>query len=175
MPVYALGELVPEIDPDAYVHPDAVVIGSVSIAAEASIWPTAVLRGDFGRIVVGPRSSVQDGTVIHAGTDYATVIGRSCVVGHNAYLEGCVIEDEALVGSMASVLPHARIGAGAVVAAGAVVTAGTHVPSRAMALGVPVRIVADGAAGHDYAAGVQRYVDNARRFATELRVVTGGG
>jgi carbonic anhydrase/acetyltransferase-like protein (isoleucine patch superfamily) len=171
VPVYALGDQVPDIDPGAYVHPDAVVIGSVTVGPEASIWPTAVLRGDFGRIVVGPRSSVQDGTVIHAGGAYPTIIGTGCVVGHNAYLEGCTIEDGALIGSMASVLPHARIGAFAIVAAGAVVTAGLDVPARAMARGVPAEVVPDGAAGHDYAAGVQRYVDNARRHAGELREI----
>ncbi|MCW3013050.1 MAG: transferase hexapeptide repeat containing protein [Solirubrobacterales bacterium] len=171
MPVYALGDQVPEVDPGAYVHPDAVIIGSVTVAADASIWPTAVLRGDFGRIVVGPRSSVQDGTVVHAGAEYPTLIGTGCVVGHNAYLEGCTLEDRCLVGSMAGVLPQARIGAGAVVAAGAVVTAGVHVPAGAMALGVPARVVPDGAASHDYSAGVQRYVDNARRHARELRRV----
>jgi carbonic anhydrase/acetyltransferase-like protein (isoleucine patch superfamily) len=175
VPVYALGDQVPEVDPSAYVHPDAVLIGSVTIAAQANIWPTAVLRGDFGAIVVGARSSVQDGTVVHAGTDYPTVIGCGCVVGHNAYLEGCVVEDDALIGSMASILPHARIGRGAVVAAGAVVTARTQVPPQAMALGVPARIVQSGAAGHDYATGVQRYVDNAMRYSRELREVTAGG
>lgn len=171
MPVYALGDQVPDIDPAAYVHPDAVVIGSVTVAAEASVWPAAVLRGDFGRIVVGPRSSVQDGTVIHAGSAYPTLIGTGCVVGHNAYLEGCTIEDGALIGSMASVLPRARVGRLAIVAAGAVVTAGLDVPARAMARGVPAQVVPGGAAGHDYAAGVQRYVDNARRFAAQLREI----
>lgn len=171
MPVYALGDDVPEIDADAYVHPDAVVVGRVSVAAEANIWPCAVLRGDFGDIVVGPRSSVQDGTVVHAGADYATRIGSGSVVGHNVYLEGCTLEDDVLVGSMASVLPHAVLGRGAVVAAGAVVTRGTQVPAKALARGVPARIVENGAAEHDYAAGVQRYVDNARRWARELRRV----
>jgi carbonic anhydrase/acetyltransferase-like protein (isoleucine patch superfamily) len=169
MPVYALGDDVPEIDDDAYVHPDAVVVGRVSIAAEASIWPCAVLRGDFGDIVVGPRSSVQDGTVVHAGADYATFIGEGCVVGHNVYLEGCIIEDGALIGSMASVLPYAVVGSGAVVAAGAVVPRGTNVPAKSLALGIPAKIVQNGAAEHDYAAGVQRYVDNAQRWARELR------
>lgn len=169
MPVYALGDDVPEIDPEAYVHPDAVVVGRVRIGAEASIWPCAVLRGDFGEIVVGPRTSVQDGTVVHAGAEYPTVMGTGCVVGHNAYLEGCRLQDGCLIGSMASVLPHAVVGAGAVIAAGAVVTRGVEVPAHALAAGVPARIREDGAAGHDYAAGVQRYVDNARRWARELR------
>jgi carbonic anhydrase/acetyltransferase-like protein (isoleucine patch superfamily) len=141
VPVYALGDQVPEVDPGAYVHPDAVVIGSVTIAAEASIWPTAVLRGDIGAITVGPRSSVQDGTVVHAGPEYPTVIGAGCVVGHNAYLEGCVLEDGCLVGSMASVLPRAVVGKRAVVAAGAVVTA--DVRPFTVVGGIPAREIAE--------------------------------
>ncbi|MEA2169595.1 MAG: hypothetical protein QOF76_2895 [Solirubrobacteraceae bacterium] len=171
--IYALGDDVPQIDPDAYVHPEAVIVGRVSVGPEASVWPCAVLRGDFGAITVGARSSVQDGTVVHAGMDYPTTIGAGCVVGHNAYLEGCTLEDGCLVGSMASVLPYATLGRNCVVAAGAVVPRSTDVPPRALALGVPARIVEDGAADHDYAAGVQRYVDNARRWRRELRRIDG--
>src|SRR5881227_2301961 len=99
VPVYALGERVPVIDPSAFVHPDAVVIGMVHIGSEATVWPGAVLRGDFGQIYVGARTSVQDGTVVHATPDLPTRIGAGCVVGHIAHLEGCTIEDGALVGS----------------------------------------------------------------------------
>lgn len=173
MPVYALGDQVPQIDPGAWVHPDAVLMGSVTVAAEASVWPCAVLRGDFGSIEVGPRSSVQDGTVIHAGMDYPTVIGRDCVIGHTVYLEGCVIEDEVLVGSMASVLPRATLGRGCVVAAGAVVTERAEVPARALAVGVPAEIRPDAVEEGRYRAGVQRYVDLAARYRRELRPVGG--
>jgi carbonic anhydrase/acetyltransferase-like protein (isoleucine patch superfamily) len=169
MPVYALGADEPQIDSSAYVHPDAVVVGKVRIGAEASIWPCAVLRGDFGQITVGPRSSVQDGSVIHAGLDYPTVIGTGCVVGHLVYLEGCTLEDGCLIGSQASVLPYARLGRECVVAAGAVLPRGTEVPARALAIGVPAKIVPDGAVDHDYAAGVQRYVENAQRWGRDLR------
>ena len=169
MPVYALGDLVPSIDPEAFVHPDAVVVGRVHIAAEANIWPTAVLRGDYGAIQVGARTSVQDGTIVHAGAEFDTVIAENCVVGHNAYLEGCVLEPGCLVGSMASILPQAKVGRGAVVAAGAVVTRGMVIPPQAMAKGVPAKVVEGGASHHDYTAGVQRYVDNANRWKRELR------
>lgn len=171
MPVYALGDQVPQIDPEAWIHPEAVVMGSVSVAAEASVWPCAVLRGDFGRIEVGPRSSVQDGTVIHAGMDYPTLIGRECVIGHNVYLEGCVVEDEALVGSMASVLPRAVLGTGCVVAAGAVVTERTQVPAGALAYGVPAEIREGAVEEGRYRTGVQRYVDLAARYRSELRKI----
>ena len=112
MAIYRLGDLVPVIDPEAYVHPDAVVIGDVTLGAEASVWPGAVLRGDYGTITVGARTSVQDGTVIHAGPGFPTLVGAGCVIGHLAHLEGCVLEDECLVGSGSVVLHHAVIGVG---------------------------------------------------------------
>jgi carbonic anhydrase/acetyltransferase-like protein (isoleucine patch superfamily) len=167
MPVYALGDQIPEIDPDAWLHPQAVVIGSVSVAAEASIWPCAVLRGDFGPITIGARSSIQDGTVVHADT----VVGRECVVGHNAYIEGCALHDEVLVGSEASVLPRAVVGRGAVIAAGAVVTRGAEVPAHALARGVPATFTEGAIEPGRWSAGVQRYVDLARRYRTELRQI----
>ena len=99
MPIYALDYAAPSIDPQAYVHPDAVVIGSVELAAGASVWPGAVLRGDHGLIRVGERTSVQDGTVVHTTEQWPTIIGADCVVGHRAHLEGCVVEDGCLIGS----------------------------------------------------------------------------
>src|SRR5674476_1405761 len=99
MPIYALDLLVPQIHPDAYIHPGAVVIGDVRIGAQSSIWPGAVLRGDFGQIVIGARTSIQDGTILHTTQEWPTVIGDDCVVGHNAHLEGCTVEHRCLVGS----------------------------------------------------------------------------
>lgn len=99
MPIYALGDRVPTIDPTAFVHPDAVVIGDVHLGPESTVWPTAVLRGDHGTIRVGARTSIQDGTVIHCTADLPTVVGDECVVGHNAHLEGCTVEDHCLIGS----------------------------------------------------------------------------
>jgi carbonic anhydrase/acetyltransferase-like protein (isoleucine patch superfamily) len=140
VPVYALDDLVPVIDPDAYVHPDAVVIGAVELAAGASVWPTAVLRGDHGLIRIGERTSVQDGTIIHTTQDWPTLIGADCVVGHRAHLEGCVVEDGCLIGSGSLVLNRARVEAGAVVAAAALVREDMVVPAGALALGVPATI-----------------------------------
>ena len=107
MAVYALGDRVPTISPEAYVHPDATVIGDVTIGAGSTVWPGAVLRGDYGTIVVGERTSVQDGTVVHATADKATRIGDDCVIGHIAHLEGCTIEDRCLIGS-GSIVLHRR-------------------------------------------------------------------
>ncbi|MFY9783833.1 MAG: gamma carbonic anhydrase family protein [Acidimicrobiales bacterium] len=169
MPIYALGDRVPQIHADAYVHPDAVVIGDVHIGAESSIWPNAVLRGDYGTILIGERTSIQDGTVVHAVDEYPTVIGDDCVIGHLAHLEGCVIHDRALVGSGSIVLHEAVVHSGATVGAGAVVLNRMQVPENAMALGVPATIK-QGAASDDVAlASATLYVANARRYRAELR------
>jgi len=172
MTLYELDGLTPRIHPDAYVHPDAVVIGDVEVGADASIWPGAVLRGDYGTITVGERSSVQDGTVVHAGPGFPTVIGRGCVVGHVAHLEGCTLEDESLVGSGSVVLHHAVVGTGATVGANAVVPNRMHVPPGALALGVPARIRPGGSSLEIIRLSADEYVGNARRFRQELR---GGG
>jgi carbonic anhydrase/acetyltransferase-like protein (isoleucine patch superfamily) len=171
MPIYALGAHEPVVDSTAWVHPEAVLIGSVSIGPEASVWPCAVLRGDFGTIAIGARTSIQDGTVVHCGADCPTTVGADCVVGHNAYLEGCSIDDGVLIGSMSTVLPHARVASGAVIAAGAVVTRGANVPARALARGVPASIEADAVEEDRWAFGSKVYVENARRYARELRLL----
>src|SRR5487761_2212636 len=143
MPVYALGDRVPTIDETAFVHPDAVVIGDVRIGAGSSIWPGAVLRGDYGTVIVGERTSIQDGAVIHAVAAYPTVIGDDCVVGHLAHLEGCVVHDRSLIGSGSVVLHEAVIESGATVAAGAVVRNRTHVPANSLVVGVPGQVRPD--------------------------------
>jgi carbonic anhydrase/acetyltransferase-like protein (isoleucine patch superfamily) len=169
VPIYALGDAAPEIDPTAYVHPDAVVIGLVTIGAEATVWPTTVLRGDDGYIRIGPRTSVQDGTIVHATDELDTVIGAECVVGHNAHLEGCVVEDRCLIGSGSVVLHRAVVRSGALVGANAVVPNGMEVPSYSMALGVPAVIRRDAVkeGAHDEAARL--YVERGRRYRAELR------
>lgn len=169
MPIYALGDLEPHIDPSAFVHPDAVVIGRVRIGRDASIWPTAVLRGDFGLIVVGDRTSVQDGTVIHASAEHSTLIGSDCVVGHNAHLEGCVVEQRCLIASMSTVLERVTVGTGSLIGAGAVVAPGTTVPPGSLALGVPARISPVRDFEAQLSRGVRVYVENARRYTDQLR------
>lgn len=137
MPIYALDYAAPSIDSQAYVHPDAVVIGSVELGAGASVWPGAVLRGDHGLIRVGEHTSIQDGTVVHTTERWPTIIGADCVVGHRAHLEGCVVEDGCLIGSGAMVLNRARVCGGAVVAAAALVREDMTVPAGALAVGHP--------------------------------------
>lgn len=173
MPVYAIDDRTPSIHPDAFVHPDAVVIGEVVVGEEASVWPGAVLRGDYGRIEVGARTSVQDGTVVHATAVLSTVIGHDCVVGHVAHLEGCTIEPYSLVGSGSVVLHRAVVRSHALVGANAVVPNDMEVPSFAMALGVPAVVRKDAVAEHFVADAVRIYVENARRYRTGLRRVDG--
>lgn len=168
MPIYRLGDRVPSVHRTAYVHPAAVIIGDVSVGPEASIWPCAVLRGDFGRIEIGVRTSVQDGTVVHATKELPTVVGSDCVVGHLAHLEGCTVEDGCLIGSNSVVLHAVVVRCRSFVAASAVLTGGQEVPSGARAQGVPARIV-EGAADLDFITrGVRMYREMVSRYADEL-------
>lgn len=169
MAVYALGNQVPEIHPTAYVSPEAVIIGTVSIGAESSVWPGAVLRGDDGEITIGERTSIQDGAIVHTTPFWPTTVGNECVVGHLAHLEGCTVEDGALVGSGSIVLHRAVIGSESIVGAGAVVSGGTVVPSRAMALGVPAKIRLDAVDPETIRVGMLSYVQRAERYDRELR------
>lgn len=169
MPIYALGDRQPDIHPAAYVHPDAVVIGDVRIGARASLWPCAVLRGDYGRITVGEATSVQDGAVLHATAELETVIGRWAVIGHLAHLEGATVADRALIGVGSAILHRAAVGEGATVGAGAVVTNGMSVPAGALAVGVPAQVKPGRSDAALIEAMAQVYVDNAARFAAGLR------
>lgn len=169
MALYAFGELVPTIHSTAYVHPDAVIIGDVTIGPESTVWPSAVLRGDSNRIVVGARTSIQDCSAIHCTPEHPTLIGDDCVIGHSVHIEGCVVDNGALIGSGSVVLPRAHIGAGALVAAGAVVPNDVVVPSRALARGVPAKIVPDAAPRDVIADSVTQYRRNARIYPEKLR------
>lgn len=136
----ALGDRQPRVAEDAYVAPTAVLIGDVVVEPGASIWFGAVLRADFNRIIVGRGSCVQDNAVIHTAGEGPTEIGPNVTVGHMAVLEGCVIEEGALIGMGAIVLPGARVGRRAIVAAGAVVKEGDGIPPEVLAAGVPAQV-----------------------------------
>lgn len=169
MTLYAIGDREPTIDPTAFVHPDAVIIGDVTIGPESTVWPAAVLRGDHGAIRVGARTSVQDGSVIHCTAELDTVIGDDVTIGHRAHLEGCTIEDQALVGSGSVVLHRALVRRGALVGAQALVTNDTEVPERALALGVPAKIRPDALPEGANLASAAVYVHNAHWYNAELR------
>jgi carbonic anhydrase/acetyltransferase-like protein (isoleucine patch superfamily) len=169
VPIYALDDDEPDIDELAYVAPDAVVIGRVRIGPEASVWPGAVLRGDHGTITVGARTSVQDGTIVHCTARNATVIGADCVVGHNAHLEGCVVEDGCLIGSGSVVLNRVVVGAGSIVAAAALVPEGFVVPPGSLVAGVPATIKRSGVDTTWTQRAVRNYIETARHHRKSLR------
>ncbi len=171
MPVYALGNQVPDIDPSAFIHPDAVIIGSVTIGAEASVWPGAVLRGDEGEIVIGARTSVQDGSVLHTTRLLPTIVGDECVIGHIVHLEGCILEDRCLAGNGSVVLHGARICSGALVGSNAVVPNNRVVPAGAMALGVPAKLRLDAVNPMMIQFPMEAYVARAQQYREELRVL----
>src|ERR1700727_2093927 len=168
MPIYEIEGVVPRIDADAFVHPEAVVIGDVTIGAESSVWPGAVLRGDYGTITVGARTSIQDGTVVHAGPGFPTIVGDGCVVGHLTHLEGCTLEDESLAGSGSVILHWAVIGTGG---ANAVVPNHVVVPPGALALGVPAKILEGRSDVAMITFSSLEYVNNAKRYKASLRQV----
>ncbi|MEU1285152.1 gamma carbonic anhydrase family protein [Kitasatospora sp. NPDC005856] len=138
--IAAVGGRVPAVDPGAFVAPNAVVVGDVTVAAGAGIWYGAVLRGDAESISVGAGSNIQDNCTLHADPGFPLVVGERISVGHNAVLHGCTVEDDVLVGMNATVLNGARIGTGSLVAAGAVVPQGMVVPPGSLVAGVPAKV-----------------------------------
>ena len=131
----------PSIDPTAFVHPDALVLGDVTLGARTSIWPTAVLRGDTDRIVVGDESNVQDGTIVHVDHGVPTTIGRRVAIGHRAIVHGASIDDDCLIAMGAILLNGVQVGSGSIVGAGAVCREGMRIPPNSLVLGVPGRVV----------------------------------
>ena len=169
MAIYALGDLTPRIHPDAFVHPDATVIGDVVLGAFSSVWPSAVLRGDDVPITIGERTSIQDGVVVHTWEENPTTIGSNVVVGHLAHIEGADIEDNVLLGSTSVLLRRVRVGRWALVGAGALVPPGKVVPSGALAVGIPC-VIKEGAADRaTIIESIDAYVDRVHRYRAGLR------
>lgn len=171
MAIYSLGDLQPQIHPDAYVHPDATIIGNVMVGPRSTIWPQAVLRGDYGAIIIGEDTSIQDGSVLHATASLSTSVGSRCVVGHLAHLEGCEISDDVLIGSGSVVLHRVKIDSFSLVGANAVVTNDLHIPSYSMALGVPAKIYKNKVEKDQFIESVQIYIDNGRNYKANLRQI----
>jgi carbonic anhydrase/acetyltransferase-like protein (isoleucine patch superfamily) len=169
MAVYALGDLEPTIHHDAFVHPDAVIIGSVTIGAQSSVWPGAVLRGDGGLIRIGERTSVQDNAVLHTTPEWPTIVGDGCVLGHLIHLEGCTIHDDVLVGNASMVLHRSVVRSGAIVAANSVVLNDVDVPSGALAAGSPAVIKLDRVDPEFIRTSARHYVERIEQYRTSLR------
>lgn len=169
MAIYALGDLEPTIHPTAYIAPGATVIGNVTIGAQSSVWPGAVLRGDDGEIRIGDKTSVQDGAIIHTTPVHFTIVGNEVTIGHMAHLEGCRVLDGALIGTASVVLHDAEVGEWALVGANAVVVGGMVVPAGALAVGIPAKIREGAADRATMQMGMESYVQRAERFRNDLR------
>ena len=173
MPLFAFEDREPSVSAEAWIAPTATLVGDVRVEAEASIWYGAVLRGDFGAIVVRRGANVQDGSVLHGGSDPVTEVGEGATIGHLCVVHGAVIHAEALVGNGATVLDGAIVGRRALVAAGCTVPPGMTIPDGMLAVGVPARIAGQvtGTALRWVETNPQGYRDLARRHAAGIRLV----
>ena len=173
MPVYALGPHTPEIDPESWIAPNAVVIGQVKLAKNASIWWNCTVRGDTDRLIIGENSNIQDGSVLHTNRGIELRIGNGVTVGHGVMLHGCTIGDGSLIGIGAVVLNHAVIGKNSLVAAHTLVPEGKIFPDRALILGSPgkmVRELTDEEIARNRASA-ERYVINWQHYRQTLRLI----
>ena len=143
MPLFAFEGRAPQVSPEAWIAPTATLVGDVTVEAEASVWYGAVLRADFGPIIVRRGANIQDGSVLHGGEDPVTEVGEGATIGHLCVVHGCVIGAEALVGNGATVLDAAVVGSRSLIAAGATVPPGMVVPGGMIAVGVPARVAGE--------------------------------
>jgi carbonic anhydrase/acetyltransferase-like protein (isoleucine patch superfamily) len=156
----------PTIHPSAWVVPGATVVGDVVLGEESSVWYGAVLRGDISRIIVGPRSNIQDNAVVHLDTGYPTTIGELVTVGHSAIVHACKIDNEVLVGMGAIILDDVEVGARSIIGANALVTLGMKIPPGSLVLGSPAKIRRQLSLDeqNDIARWAWSYVETAKHF-----------
>lgn len=154
------------VDASAFIAPNAVLVGEVTVGAESSLWYGVVARADMEPIVIGRESNVQDGSIIHVDVAMPVTIGDNVSIGHRAVVHGCAIESGCLIGMGAIILSGSRIGAGALVAAGALVREGVEVPPGVLFAGVPGKILRDLTAEEisRVAANSRSYVEYTRRY-----------
>jgi carbonic anhydrase/acetyltransferase-like protein (isoleucine patch superfamily) len=156
----------PTIHSSAWVVPGATVIGDVILEEESSVWYGAVLRGDINRIVIGPRSNIQDNAVVHVDTDYPTIMGELVTIGHTAIVHACKIDNEVLIGMGAIILDDVEVGARSIIGANALVTIGTKIPPGSLVLGSPAKIRRQLTVGEqkDIARWAWSYVETAKQY-----------
>ncbi|EPE98241.1 gamma carbonic anhydrase family protein [Rhizobium grahamii] len=175
MPVYALGELTPDLPPSGtyWIAPDAHVIGRVSLGLDVGIWFGAVLRGDNEPIVVGAATNIQEGAMLHTDPGFPVTIGEGCTIGHHAIVHGCTIGNNSLIGMGATVLNGVRIGNNCLIGANALITEGKEFPDNSLIVGSPARVVRtlDEAAIEKLRRSAEKYVGNWQRFARDLRLL----
>ncbi len=173
MPCYSIEGVVPVVDPSAYVHPTAVLIGDVIVGPDCYVGPCASLRGDFGRVVLERGANIQDSCVVHGFPAHDTVVEENGHIGHGAVLHSCIVRRDALVGMNAVVNDAAEVGEAAIVAACAFVPAGKKIPPRSLAAGVPAKVVRE-LTDEEVAwklEGTKTYQDLTRRCLASLREV----
>lgn len=173
--IYALDGIAPQIAPDAWVAPDANLIGKVVLEPESSVWFGATLRGDNEEIRLGRGSNIQENCVLHTDMGYPLVIGADCTIGHKAMLHGCTIGDGSLIGMGATVLNGARIGRFCLIGAGALITEGKDIPDFSLVMGAPGKVVRqlDEAAQQRLLKSAAGYRANAARFRAGLKPAAG--
>ena len=140
MTIYALNDVIPQIDDAAWVAPDANVIGKILIEADASVWFCSTLRGDNELIHVGAGSNIQENVVCHTDMGFPLTIGKGCTIGHKAMLHGCTIGDNSLIGMGATVLNGAKIGKNCLIGAGALIAEGKEIPDGSLVMGMPGKV-----------------------------------
>ncbi|MEP1768259.1 MAG: gamma carbonic anhydrase family protein [Sulfitobacter sp.] len=171
MTLYALADISPTIAPDAWVAPDANVIGNVVLAAKSSVWFGCTLRGDNERITVGQGSNVQENCVFHTDAGFPLHIGTNCTIGHKVMLHGCTIDDNSLVGMGATILNGAKIGKNCLIGAGALITENKVIPDGSLVMGAPGKVVRDldETAIKGLTKSALHYQENAARFSRDLK------
>ncbi|MDZ4396025.1 gamma carbonic anhydrase family protein [Cypionkella sp.] len=171
--IYALDGIAPQIDPSAWVADTAVLIGKVTLEADANIWFGANLRGDNEEIRVGRGSNIQENSVLHTDMGYPLTIGANCTIGHKAMLHGCTIGEGSLIGMGATILNGAKIGKGCLIGAGALITEGKEIPDGSLVMGAPGKVVRqlDAEAQARLLKSAEGYQANARRFAKGLELL----
>lgn len=173
MPLYSIGELRPQIGPDAWAAPSADLIGDVRLGARASIWFGAVIRADNTPILIGEESNIQDGAIGHSDAGFPLTVGARVTVGHQAILHGCTIADDCLVGMGARILNGAVLEPECLVGAGALITEGKSFPAGSLIVGSPARVIRQLSAEEKQALRLSaaHYAEKAARYAAELKTV----
>ena len=171
MALYSLANRKPTLGHDAWIAPNATVIGDVQLGDNASVWWNAVLRGDNDTISIGANSNIQDGSVLHADEGVPLTVGANVTVGHLVMLHGCTIGDESLIGIKSVILNKAVIGRHCIIGANSLIPEGKVIPDRSLVMGSPGKVVRQ-LSDEEVALlrhAAQGYVDNARRYRAELK------
>jgi carbonic anhydrase/acetyltransferase-like protein (isoleucine patch superfamily) len=153
------------IDPSAHVHPSAQIYGKVTLAAEASIWPNAVIRAEMYEVVIGERTNIQDFAMVHVGSGTGTFVGRDCSITHHVTLHGCTIGDNVLVGIGATIMDGCVIGANSIIAGGSFLKENTVIPPNSIVAGVPAVLKASRDCGAANRFNAWLYTQNAEAYA----------